>query len=105
MKYWILVGILIICGHYARGQNANEVLDARISVDVNNVMANQILTEVGDKIGYSITYNADILNNRVVRIPSDSASVYEILTIIFESKKLQISIIGNQLVVHEKIGF
>lgn len=105
MKYWFLVGILIICGHHASSQNANEVLNARISVDVNQGMANQILTEVGDKIGYSITYNADFLNNRIVQISSDSASVYEILTIIFESKKLQISIIGNQLVVHEKIGF
>ncbi len=66
-------------------------------------MANVLLQEIGNQIGYSISYDADLLRNRLISLPQDSVTVGKALSVIFELQNPRTSLIGKQLVVLKPI--
>ncbi|WP_229238641.1 STN and carboxypeptidase regulatory-like domain-containing protein [Dyadobacter sp. Leaf189] len=82
-----LIFLFTIHAVYANALSAQDLLERRITLRVNNQPLDQTLQQIGNLGGFSFSYNPDILDFKLkVSINATNQSVREILTLLFRNK-------------------
>lgn len=94
-----LIIILLFSLNIVSAQN-NSILDTTLSYKSKDLKLSQVLSELGNKVGYSFSYNPDLLASyRVVKAKFTETSLNEILNTLINDSTLVFKVIDKQIII------
>jgi TonB-dependent starch-binding outer membrane protein SusC len=95
----LLVTSLTIAWGYSLDTNGQEVLDRKVSLQVENAKVKEVLAELEARAGISFTYRPRLLKNiKNVNLKADEVALSSILSSIFDSS-IRFEVIGKQIIL------
>lgn len=99
----VLITSLTIVFGYALDTSGQEVLDRKVSLQVENAHLKDVLTEIERKAGVNFTYRSRLLKNNSIRsisLNATAAPLRDILSELFD-ESIRYEVIGKQIILKE----
>lgn len=97
----VLITSLTIVFGYALDSSGQEVLERKVSVNLENAKAKDVLSELEQKADVNFTYRPRLLKNiKNINLSVSEARLGDVLSSMFE-ESIQFEVIGKQIVLRE----
>ncbi|RFS25048.1 SusC/RagA family TonB-linked outer membrane protein [Chitinophaga silvatica] len=97
---WIpLIVLCCFCWLPLAAQDVNSVLNKKISIEVNDKPALEILPLIEKQTGVSFAYSHDVINSNKYTIHEKSVPVTTVLEKLFPASKFTVKAVGNQIII------
>ena len=99
MRAFLSILILFI-SLTTRGQEVSSILDKEIIPPQNIVEVVDLLDKISQDLGFSLSYNSDILPDKTRSFDANRMTVRRLLQYVFDRQDLHFQFVGNQLVIY-----
>ena len=101
MKRVVIATVTVLGFLMLEAQTFHDLSQERISIEVSRVPASTVLEMIGRQLGLKISYNSNFLEDRLLSLKTDTATVPETLAYIFQKEEIHFQVIGNQLAIYD----